>query len=63
VFKNPEEIFDGRPRGSVISQTVGKVPGVGTIGGWFDERGALKKAAEQAQVLLQTHDQLKMRPS
>jgi hypothetical protein len=28
-----------------MSQTVGKVPGVGTIGG-FDERGALKKAAE-----------------
>jgi hypothetical protein len=35
-----------------MSQTVGKVPGVGTIGGWFDERGALKKAAEQTQVLL-----------
>ena len=63
VFKNPEEIFDSRPRGSSISQSIGKVPGVGTIGGWFDERGALKKAAEQTQALLQTHDQPGMRPS
>jgi hypothetical protein len=36
-----------------MSQTVGKVPGVGTIGGWFDERGALKKAAEHTQLLQQ----------
>jgi hypothetical protein len=53
AFKNPEELFDKRPRGSAMSQTVGKVPGVGTIGGWFDERGALKKAAGEAQLLLQ----------
>jgi hypothetical protein len=53
AFKNPEDLFDKRPRGSAMSQTVGKVPGVGTIGGWFDERGALKKAAEHTQAILE----------
>jgi len=43
AFKNPEEIFDKRPRGSAMSQTAGKIPGVGTIGGCLMSGGRSRR--------------------
>lgn len=45
--------FNGRPRGPWIFRALGKVPVVGFIGGVFDERVGVRRAAEETTVLLQ----------
>lgn len=38
-------LFEDRPRGARIFRALGKVPVVGLVGGWLDERGAVRTAA------------------
>ena len=51
VFLELQGLFDRRPRGSFAARAVAKLPLVGVAGGWFDERGAIRKAARRAQQL------------
>lgn len=46
------EVFEDRPRGSLPARALGKLPGVGMIGGYFDERKGIRKAAYRAGELL-----------
>ena len=41
-----------RPRGGLVPRLVAKLPAVGVLGGWLDERGAVHAAAEETQELL-----------
>jgi len=45
-------LLDERPRGRFLARAVGKLPVVGLAGGWLDERGGIRKAAEETQELL-----------
>ncbi len=45
-------LLDERPRGGLLSRAVGKLPVVGLVGGWLDERGGIRKAARQTATLL-----------
>ena len=55
AFKNLEGIFEERPLGSRSSKALRRLPVAGKIaGGWFEERGALKKAVEEAQAALKS---------
>ncbi len=47
-------LFDERPRGARVFRAIGKLPGVGLVGGWLDERGGLRKAAQATVQALAT---------
>jgi len=51
TFLDLQDLFDERPRGGLFARAVAKLPVVGVAGGWLDERGAIRKAAKQAQRL------------
>jgi hypothetical protein len=52
TFGAVSDLFDERPRGSLLARAVAKVPVIGVAGGWFDERGAIHGAARRTQELL-----------
>lgn len=45
-------VFEQRPRGARVFRAMGKVPVVGLVGGWLDERGGVRKAAEATRRAL-----------
>jgi hypothetical protein len=47
-----QDLLDERPRGRFLARALAKVPIVGLAGGWLDERGAIRKAAEETQEVL-----------
>ena len=49
-----DDLLDERPRGGFIARALAKLPVVGIAGGWLDERGAIRKAAEETEELLAT---------
>lgn len=55
------EVFEDRPRGSLGARAIGKLPGVGVVGGFFDERKGIKKAAYAAADLL-TDSSFRVKP-
>jgi hypothetical protein len=52
TFFNIDDLLDERPRGNFFARTLAKVPVVGLAGGWLDERGGIRKAAEETEQLL-----------
>jgi hypothetical protein len=52
LFGGLGEVFEDRPRGSIGARLIGKLPAVGVVGGFFDERKAIRKAAYQAGQML-----------
>jgi hypothetical protein len=52
AFLDIDDLLDERPRGGLFARALAKVPVVGLAGGWLDERGAIRKAAEETQELL-----------
>ncbi|MGW7679871.1 hypothetical protein ACWGID_03975 [Kribbella sp. NPDC054772] len=61
LFGGLNEIFEERPRGGLAARFVGKLPGVGVVGGYFDERKAIRKAAYEAADLL-TNGAFRLKP-
>jgi hypothetical protein len=47
-----QDLLDERPRGSFFARGLGKLPLVGLAGGWLDERGGIRKAAQETAELL-----------
>ena len=47
-----DDLLDKRPRGHFLARALAKLPVVGFAGGWLDERGAVRKAAEETQEVL-----------
>jgi hypothetical protein len=54
LFGGLGEVFEDRPRGSIGARLVGKLPAVGVMGGFFDERKGIRRAAYAAADLLTT---------
>jgi hypothetical protein len=54
LFGGLGEVFEDRPRGSIGARLVGKLPVVGVLGGFFDERKGIRRAAYAAADLLTT---------
>ncbi|MGW6278064.1 hypothetical protein [Kribbella sp. NPDC055071] len=54
LFGGLGEVFEDRPRGSIGARLLGKLPAIGVVGGFFDERKAIRKAAYEAADLLTT---------
>jgi hypothetical protein len=52
TFLGVQDLLDERPRGGFFARALAKVPVVGLAGGWLDERGAIRKAADEAEELL-----------
>jgi hypothetical protein len=52
IFLDLQHLLDERPRGSFLARVIGKVPLVGVAGGWLDERGGIRKAAQETGALL-----------
>jgi hypothetical protein len=52
IFLDLQHLLDERPRGSFLARVIGKVPLVGVAGGWLDERGGIRKAAQETEALL-----------
>ena len=52
AFRDIDDLLDERPRGGLLARALAKVPVVGVAGGWLDERGAIRKAAEETEELL-----------
>ena len=52
TFLNVQNLLDERPRGGFFARALAKLPVVGLAGGWLDERGAIRKAAEETEELL-----------
>ena len=52
AFLELQHLLDERPRGSFLARAVGKLPVVGIAGGWWDERGGIRKAAKETEALL-----------
>jgi hypothetical protein len=52
TFQAVNSLFDERPRGHPVARGVAKIPLVGVAGGWFDERGAMQKAAARTRELI-----------
>lgn len=40
-----QDLLDQRPRGNIVLRAVAKIPVVGVVGGWLDERSAIYKAS------------------
>lgn len=49
-------MFDERPRGARIFRLVGKIPVVGLLGGFLDERGGVRAAARETTQALAARD-------
>lgn len=45
-------LLDERPRGGLVPRALAKLPVVGLAGGWLDERGGIRKAADRTSELL-----------
>jgi hypothetical protein len=52
TFLGLQDLLDERPRGSLVTRAIGKLPVVGVAGGWLDERSAIRKAARRTAALL-----------
>lgn len=52
TFLELQHLLDERPRGGFLARTLAKLPVVGVAGGWLDERGAIRKAADETTALL-----------
>jgi hypothetical protein len=52
LFGGLGEVFEERPRGTIGARLIGKLPAVGLVGGVFDERKGIRKAAYAAAELL-----------
>ena len=52
LFGGLGDVFEDRPRGSIGARMFGKLPAIGVVGGYFDERKAIRKAAYAAADLL-----------
>lgn len=52
AFNELQDLLDQRPRGGIFARTLAKVPVVGVVGGWLDERGGIRKAARETTLLL-----------
>ncbi|TCO23425.1 hypothetical protein EV652_109251 [Kribbella steppae] len=52
LFGGLGEVFDDRPRGSIGARFIGRLPAIGVVGGFFDERKGIRKAAYAAADLL-----------
>ncbi len=46
------DVFDERPRGALVWRALGRLPVVGLPAGVLDERGAVRRAAEETRELL-----------
>ncbi|TDD59687.1 hypothetical protein E1263_13740 [Kribbella antibiotica] len=55
------EVFEERPRGSLGARFIGQLPGIGVVGGFFDERKGIRKAAYEAADLL-TNGTFRVKP-
>ena len=55
TFLAVQGMFDERPRGARVFRALGKVPIVGLVGGWLDERGGVRRAAEETTALLASY--------
>jgi hypothetical protein len=51
IFLELDNLLDHRPRGNLLARGLAKVPVVGVVGGWLDERGAIRRAAHEAAKL------------
>jgi hypothetical protein len=47
------DLLAHRPRGNVVYRTIAKLPVVGVVGGWLDERAGIGKAATATARLVQ----------
>jgi hypothetical protein len=47
-----QSVLDERPRGNILFRAVGKFPVVGLAGGFLDERGGIRRAAQETAKLL-----------
>ncbi len=45
MLSSVNEVFEDRPRGGLPSRLLGKLPAVGVVGGFFDERKGIRRAA------------------
>ncbi len=52
TFRDIQDLLDHRPRGGFLARAVAKVPVVGVAGGWLDERGAIRRSAEETGRLV-----------
>lgn len=52
TFLELQHLLDERPRGGFFARTLAKLPVVGVAGGWLDERGGIRKAADETTALL-----------
>ena len=52
TFLAVQGMFDERPRGARVFRALGKVPVVGLLGGWLDERGGVRQAAAETVELV-----------
>ena len=52
AFRDLQHLLDDRPRGGLLARALAKLPVVGVAGGWLDERGAIRKAAQETTGLL-----------
>jgi len=55
------DVFEDRPRGSIAARALGKLPAIGVVGGFFDERKGIRKAAYAAADLL-TNGAFRVKP-
>ena len=47
-----DKVFEDRPRGGFAARMFGKLPAVGIVGGFFDERKGIRRAAHRTAELL-----------
>lgn len=52
MLSSVNDVFEDRPRGGLPSRLLGKLPAVGVVGGYFDERKGIRKAAFRTGELL-----------
>lgn len=47
-----QDLLGERPRGNIVWRVAGKIPVVGVLGGWLDERSAIDKASRATAQLV-----------
>ncbi|WP_432499094.1 hypothetical protein [Kineococcus gypseus] len=52
AFFELHQLLEERPRGNLLTRTLGKLPVVGVAGGWLDERAGIREAARRTGDLL-----------
>jgi hypothetical protein len=52
AFRDLQDLLASRPRGGFVTRSLAKVPVVGVAGGWLDERGGIRKAADETARLI-----------